>query len=305
MHAQFNRFELENFGKLAAHAYLDEEVSLNDTITKLAREHSLNSHQIDRVSQNANIFVNGSLVSQAKEGGTDPRVAFPLAQGDEVTKRLDANGEKIATLRKEAEVFDLFTVDRQAHDPGSVLDNVLGKMAPDPYANMAKSVDHVKLASEFVTGDPMTGNVDTSTLGLVCQTLENLEQRALTDHSLNKVAMDDAESELRCEIHDQILYGLNPATVRDVIKNAKLDDQTAGYVDALVTKVAADLRAREGESSFCDRSLVNQNHSLMTKSASVMDMVKKTVTTRLGLEKLSAAHKASRAEYAKAVRDGR
>jgi hypothetical protein len=307
MHVQFNRFELEGMAKQAAQSYLDDGADLNDTITKLARDHDLNSHQIDRVTQNANILVNGALVTRARDGGSDPRVTFPLAKSAEIVSRLDADGSKTARLRKHAEVVGLFTMPGQRAP--SVIDGVLGKMASDPYANAPRSIDPMELAKSFIVqpqvADKVASCVTSKTLGLACQTLESLEHRALTDHCLSKVAMDQSEQDMRDEIHDQVLSGTSPATVRDVIKEAGLGDQVAGYVDKLVTKVSARIGVREGESAFTNTSLVNKQHPLVCKAASVMDTIGEAVTKRGGLNRLSSAHQAARVHYTRAVREGR
>jgi hypothetical protein len=305
MHA-YNRFELESFGKMAADAYLDQDVDLNTSIMKMAQDNGFNNHQIERVVENANILVNGTLVKQARSDDGDPRVSFPLADSAEIKTRLNAGVHKIAEMRKVAAVQNLFTVPRRQEN---VIERVLGKMASDPYASQPKSIDHVEAAGWFVREPEkmakIAGRVTTATLSLACQTLEDMKQRALTDHSLAKVAMDESEAGLRQEINDQLLSGMSPATVRAVVKSADLDDKTAPYVDGLVTKVAAGLRMREGQSAFGTRDLVNKNHPLITKAAEVMGRVSTAVTKRRGLDKLSSAHQAARVHYAQAVREGR
>ena len=307
MHAQFNRFELENFSKMAADSYLNEGTSLNEAVIKIARDNDLNRHQVERVSQGANILVNGSLVTKAREDGDDPRVTFPLADSSTIMDGLQEHVHKAAAMRKTAEVRELFTIPRPRET--NAIDATLGKLANDPYATGARSLDHVAVTRAYVDEpekmDKIAGHVTAATLGLACQSLETMEHRALTDHSLAKEAMSSAEIGLRGEIHDQILSGMSPATVRDVIKNAGLDEQTAIYVDGLVTKVAARLRQREGQSAFADGSLVNKTHPLITKSATVMKSVSLAVDRRRGLDKLAEARKRARIHYAHAVREGR
>jgi hypothetical protein len=307
MPTQLNRFELENFGKMAANAYLDEGQDLNETITKLAQEHDLNGHQINRVVENSNILVNGALVTKARENHEDPRVTFPLANSAQIMEAL--SDHKQASLHKEAAVKKLFTVAPADIDRQRVVDGVFGKLASDPYAHEFASRDHVVMAADFVkNAAKASADAETTTaatLSYVCATLASMENRALTDHSLAKVAMDEAESELRQEINDQILSGLSPATVRDVVKAAGLDKATSKYLDVLVTKVASGLRAREGQSAFVDRSLVNKQHPLIVKAAEVSQRVQAAVQSRQGLRKLSASHQAARLHYGRAVREGR
>lgn len=304
MHPQFNRFELENFSKTAAQTYLDDGVDLNDTITKMAEEHELNGHQIERVVQNANTLVNGALVTRARDDGGDPRVAFAMAKTAEIVGRLENDGTR--DLYKAAEVRGLFTL--PAPPPPNVLDRVLGKVAATGDEG-PRSVDHMELAAVFVrdpaTADKVAAHVTAQTLGLACQTLEDAEARATGDHGLCKVAMDGVESELRDEIHDQVLSGTSPATIRDVVKAAGLDGKVEGYVNGLVTKVASRLRAREGHSAFADGALVNRSHTLVSKSAAVTDVIADAGRKRAGLEKFAGAHQAARVHYARAVREGR
>jgi hypothetical protein len=305
MHAQYNRFELETFAKSAADAYLQGGADLNDSITKMAQENEFSHHHVDRVVQNANIMVNGSLVNSARSSGQDPRVTFPLAKSAEVMNRMGSDTHKLADMRKEAEVINLFQVSPVTMDKEALLDGTVGAKAPDPYAAHAKSVDHMKLASDFVHGTAEAKEINAASLALASRTLENLEHRALTEHSLAKEAMDLSEQELCQEINDQILYGSSPATVRDVIKNADLNKVASEFVDKLVTKVASGLQVREGTTAFVSGSLVNPEHALIQKSAAIMGHVQDAVRTKRGLDKLASAHKTAHQEYARAVREGR
>lgn len=305
MHPHLNRFELENFAKTAAQAYLDGGVGLNETITKMAREHSFTEHHVERVAQNANILVNGALVTRARSDGDDPRVTFEMAKSADINGGLQTDDD--GDMQKAAEVIDLFKVKPQKAP--NVIDRVLGKTAADPYAQHPKSVDHMQMAEAFVRepqmAEKVAGAVDSQSLSLVCQTLEDLENNALSDHNVTKLAMSETETGLRDEIHDQLLSGMAPATVREVIKHAELNKKVADYVDKLVTKVAAKLQLREGQSAFVNGSLTNAQHPLIVKSAAVMDKVDEAVRTHRGMEKLSSAHQSARVQYRQAVREKR
>jgi hypothetical protein len=303
MGAQFNQFELENFSKITAQAYLDGGVDLNDTITKLAQENDFTPHHIERVVQGANILVNGALVGQAREQHQDPRVTFPLANTGAVSERLnEPTARKHADYRARA-ISELYTMPAPAAvNRQQLLDGVLGKMAAAPYAS--RSVDHMALAASFMRKEAQV-DVDAASLSLACQTLADLEHRALTDHNLSKLAMEQAERELRDELHDQMLAGLSPATARDVIKHAHLSPLSAQYVDTLVTKVAARLRLREGESAFTTTALVNREHPLIIKSASVDELVAMAARSHRGLEKIADANHRAHAQYAKTLHEAR
>lgn len=301
MHVHINRFEIEGYARRAADAFINDGVELNDSITKMAQEHGFTPHHVDRVVQNANTLVNGAVVSRARDSGQDPRMSFPLADSAEIMARVNGQGDKIAGLRKTAEVMDLFTIQGQGIDREALLGGTVGGMAPSPYGDGRQSVDHMKLASDLLSDHDAGAGADAQSLSLACQTLRDLERRAVSDHAMAKNAMDQAEAGLCSEINDQLLAGTSPATVRDVVSAAGLDEKTAAYVDGLVTKVASSLRAREGQSAFVDGSVVNKDHALVTKAASVMRCVHEAVHVHRGLDKIASSHRAARAAYAQAV----
>jgi hypothetical protein len=67
---------LEILSKIAAKRYLEEQVPLNDTITKLARENELNSNQIERVCEMANIATHRGLWTKTAQ---KEKISYPLA----------------------------------------------------------------------------------------------------------------------------------------------------------------------------------------------------------------------------------
>lgn len=312
MNAQFNRFELEAFARSAADAFHSGGVDLNDTITKIAHENGFTEHHVQRVVENANILVNGELVKTARARGDDPRIAFPLADSAEIWRRVSGGEtrDKVAEARKEAEVFELFSVKAASPDPDRVIDGVFGPPARDPFADHAVSRDHMSLAGDFVksaeVAEAKAKNTDAATLSLVSQTLDALAGRARTDSEVAKVAMEQAENELLVEITNQIMSeGLSPATVRDVIKAASLDGRVAEVCDRLVTKAAALGDVREGVSDFGADAIINTNHPLIVKAASLMDDVSHAVRVGTGAETFSGAARRARDAYARAVREGR
>jgi hypothetical protein len=309
MSSSFTRFELENFAKVAAQSYLGDGADLNSTIAKMARENDFTSHHIDRVTQTANTFVNGALVKKARDQKADPRVKFDLASSEKVAGLMRGGQEKTASLRARAEIEDLYRVPARALDRERVLDGVLGKLASDPLAHEPHSVDHVELAGEYLRSPGRVEKVATvltsASIGMALQTLESLEAQAEDAHMRRKLAMDDAERELRSEIHDQILFGAAPATVRDVIKQAGLEGHVSTYLDTLVTKVAASVGAREGGSALDERSVVNAGHPLLTKAASLSREMGEALTAKRGLDKIAGARARARHDLAAAARGGR
>jgi hypothetical protein len=74
---------LELFAKTAAKRYIQNQVPLNDTISKLAEENDLNSHQIERVCEIANIATHQAPWPSATD---KVKVAFPLANARMIPK---------------------------------------------------------------------------------------------------------------------------------------------------------------------------------------------------------------------------
>jgi len=302
MHASLNRFELEAMSKIAAQAYLDGNRPLNQEIAKIAGENDLSEEQIKRVVEGANTLVNGALVVRARDEGGDPRVTFDRADSQKIAGLMDTGTMEAEALRKQAEISGLFSVEPEVKTAD--LDRTVGKTADDPYADIPKSVDHMKLATDLLAGqDP--GSVTTASLSMARQVLEDLRHQATSDLSLAKEAMFASETGLRQQINDLLLTGTSTATVRDVIKHAGLDDKTSNYVDGLVTKVAAGLSAREGQSSLIDGSIVNKNHPLVSGARAVMENVEGAVKTARRLDKITTVCRHADDLYAEALENAR
>jgi hypothetical protein len=76
--------ELESLAKLAAKRYVEERTALDETIGKLADEHELNAHQIERVCEMANLATHRALWPGARE---KEKIAFPVADAKKVKAR--------------------------------------------------------------------------------------------------------------------------------------------------------------------------------------------------------------------------
>lgn len=72
---------LEVFAKTAAKRYLEEGAALNDTIKKIASENDLNSNQIERVCEMANISTHQGLWTKTAQ---KEKISFPLANSKAV-----------------------------------------------------------------------------------------------------------------------------------------------------------------------------------------------------------------------------
>jgi hypothetical protein len=76
--------QIEYFGKEAAKTYIEEGTDLNNTITKIAEEHALNRHEIDRVVEAANTSTYLSMFSNLD----DKYIEFPVADSEKVAEYL-------------------------------------------------------------------------------------------------------------------------------------------------------------------------------------------------------------------------
>lgn len=81
--------QLESFAKIAAKRYLEDGTSLNDAITKIAKENELNAHQIERVCEMANIATHKGLWSKTAQ---KEKIAFPLASSKVVLASCGCGG---------------------------------------------------------------------------------------------------------------------------------------------------------------------------------------------------------------------
>lgn len=81
--------QLEYFGKEASRTYIEEDVSLDDTITKIAEEHALNRFEIDRVVEAANVDTHLAMFGKMD----DKYVEFPTASAEKVAAALSYDTE--------------------------------------------------------------------------------------------------------------------------------------------------------------------------------------------------------------------
>lgn len=302
----FSRFELEGFAKTAAEAYLSGGHPLNTTISQMARDHQFTTHHVDRVAQNANTLVNASLVKKARDEGSDPRVRFDLASGDEIRKVMKGPPD---TSKKVAAVVAAFTMPKREIDRGQMLDTVFGARVPDPFSKHARSVDHGELAETYLlqvkVASAVAPRVTSASIGAALQTLETLHSQARGQATVDKLAMEAAEADLRDQLHDTLLEGATPATLRETVKRAGLDKRVATFIDGLVTKVASDLGLREGKSAFDARCTTNVSHPLFQKAASVLSVIDRASNSGRGLARITSAVDAAKSDFRAAATEGR
>jgi hypothetical protein len=80
-----NQVELDYFGKQAAKEYLEKDISLNDSIVKIAQSYEMNRDQVERIVENANTQTYLALFNKSD----DKYVKFPVAETEKVAEALD------------------------------------------------------------------------------------------------------------------------------------------------------------------------------------------------------------------------
>lgn len=94
-----NKQEFERLGKEASRKYLEDNIPLNETITKLAKEYGLNRDQISRVVENANVETHLNLYKEAE----DKYIEFDTADVGDVVSNMEFSIEKDAALMNDYE----------------------------------------------------------------------------------------------------------------------------------------------------------------------------------------------------------
>jgi hypothetical protein len=92
--AKLSKEDLQSFGKQAALAYISSDISLNDAIIKIARQHpSISSHQVKRIAEYANQETFSRLFSDNEKYASDKNVEFPVADPGEILQTLNMQAE--------------------------------------------------------------------------------------------------------------------------------------------------------------------------------------------------------------------
>ena len=101
--------DLDLYVKTAAQDYLTKNVSLNDSITKIASTHGLNREQINRVVEGANTETYVQLFNQSK----DKYIQFDNADSEKVASVVLSEAPKtaaISTVDYETSTEEIFQI---------------------------------------------------------------------------------------------------------------------------------------------------------------------------------------------------
>jgi hypothetical protein len=119
--------QLDFFAKLASQSYIEEGTDMNNTIIKIAEEHALNKHEIDRVVEQSNINTHLALFGKLD----DKYVEFPVADAEKIANELstistsesldydDYNSSPEQTF-EEVSIFPVEDVEKIASDKNDV-----------------------------------------------------------------------------------------------------------------------------------------------------------------------------------------
>ncbi len=304
-----SRFDLEYMAKKAASEHLSSGRDLDDCIASLAGSENVSREQIKRVVESSNTFVNAELVKRAKSTGQDPRVApEKLASSDGVFARL--MGERPAAKEAHAKAVDkianAFVVTGKKASKVSV-DEAMGfgdgttKIADIRPAQ--KYASSLGLAQAYVAGVEGDASAYSSrTLDDACGDLELLHSKANVKCAEIVNQADDMSGVLADTVRQQMLSGTTPATLRDLVKRAKIGDKTATMADIMITKCAEEVGASEGTTQIVADTLISRDHAFFVGLTEI-DKLWKEAEARDGLrDKIASAEGRARADWARSVR---
>jgi len=304
--SSFNRFELDGFAKRAAGAFCQGSMPLNNTIASIAEDQGLNPDQVQRVVESANALVNGWAVKQARDGGSDPRVTFERADSEAILEAIRASGmpAKIAADRQRAQVEDMFTVKEGAVDGMSVMDAVLPAV-DNPYGSRPMDVNPEALAIDYCGAQELRKHADgisIHSLERACEVLDEVRKHARIENANIHESADNLHARLRENIHEQLMNGVSPASVRDAVKKAGLDPKLRIAVDEVITKQAMASEIPEGVSEITDQTIIETGHPLF-KSLRDAGGLSKNASKAFGAEsKIASAYRLARSDLNDAIR---
>jgi hypothetical protein len=128
--------ELEMLGETAAKRYIDGQTPLNETIRKLADQHDLNPHQIERVCETANLATHQALWPRMRE---KEKIAFELADAKKI------KGERAVKPADRALAADYAGPPTGIPRPGLTLAALLGTDAKAGHEGLAGPSERQRL----------------------------------------------------------------------------------------------------------------------------------------------------------------
>lgn len=306
----FNKYELEGFAKRAADAYLGSGVSMNNTITSLAEDQGLNPEQVQRVVENANTLVNGQLVKRARSEGGDPRVSYERASADDILSSLNEKSAatKTASARREVQTDQMFQVKEAQVDKTALLDAMFGPMPDSPYGPQPAEVDPDLLAMDYAGKQIMrksASGISISSLSRACEVLDETRRHARFKHASLRHEAELLGAQIRTEVHAQLMNGVSPATMREIVKKAGLEQKLEATLNTIINVQAKIAGAREGTSAIGDKTIIDTRHPFFAKLSEASDKARAAAQSNQAESKLANAYRLARADLNDALKTSR
>jgi uncharacterized protein (DUF433 family) len=307
---EFNKYELEGFAKRAADAYLGSSVPMNDTIVSLAEDQGLNPEQVQRVVENANTIVNGQLVKRARVDGGDPRISYERATADSILASVQGGSEvaKIASDRRDHQTDSMFQVKEAAVDKTALFDAMFGPKAEDPHGAQPAEVDPELLAMDYAGKQIMRKNasgISIGSLSRACEVLDETRRHARTKNANLRHSAEQLGVQIRAEVHSHLMSGVSPATMRDVVKQAKLEPKLEMTINSIINTQAKIAERREGTSVIGEKTIINTGHPLLAKFAEATDAARQASKAVHAESKLANAYRMARKDLNEALKVSR
>ncbi len=213
--ASVDKERLIYMGKQAASRYICDDVSLNDSITEMAKESSLNEEQVKRVVE----YANNSTFASLFKNNYDKNITFPMADANSVIGGIEA------TKAKTAEVHMPNTDDKYV--PGQ---------------------EYVSLEDAFKTSDDFEKNASADNTSENKIAYLNLSQE-LESHKHDKTvlaaALIDKLEELKLLCKEASAEGYNASTLGAVIIDAGPSEGLRNVITEYVGEELVDFSSKE------------------------------------------------------------
>lgn len=285
-----NRFELEQWGRQAARAYLDDGVPLNNSIAKVASMQGFTRHHVERVVQSANQIVNGLIVKEAKVNKTEPRLAFDRANSDAVMEKMakSAPEEKARMAKQASRLDDLYRLPKSGSMEKTASVDVLEGMFPgesqDPFdaqrGPIPEGLGHAFLFNREAA-ENMAKIASYDYIKVAVDELEHVLQRSRTDAAL-LIDVGAFGLDKMAELIDrEILNKTHPEHLKAWTKHAELSDDVQSTVERMIDDRVEKLAVYvpKDAPAMPDAFVVNREHPLM-KVAGELEQVAKNKATQ-------------------------
>lgn len=275
-----NRFELEQWGKTAAKAYLDGGVSLNTTIAKIASRERFTDEQVDRVVHMANSYTNGMLVKEAKAKKEDPRISFDMASADDVKSSLGGQAKTAAAVEQAYALDQLFTPpDRSAPRVKLAADGAMEDAFPmekvaDPQEGNRRAIPEGLGRAFLFEREAAVGVAKVANISQIQDAISELEQvkhQARMDAATMVNRVEAGFDKMSALVDRELLGKAHPIHLKEWAKHAKLSDEVQSALLEMI-----DDRVEFLQLSFPKEAaplpevfLVNRDHPLIEASTSV------------------------------------